>query len=158
MIAVDGTTGSLTRRLLARGRHTRAFGFIGEELVKRMLKARGYKVRRQHRHYAGDLRAVTPDGEIINVEVKTARAGVEGNYQFCLYRRLDQRVCTDARHSDVIVLLCVTTAGQIVPFVVPAAQTDNLKQITITSNPVTYRGWLARYRQQVESISLEVAR
>jgi hypothetical protein len=118
----------------------RTLGRLGEFTVWNALEASGYQVRRA-RMFQGDLRVIAPDGEIFNVEVKTARPGADGKWRACLYKR----GCTDHKHADIVVLLAVCGV-QAVPFVIPVKDLPG-RSCVITSSPQRYAGRLAAYRQ-----------
>jgi hypothetical protein len=118
----------------------RTLGKLGEFTVWRALEAAGYQVKRA-RMFQGDLRAISPDGEIFHVEVKTARRGGDGKWRACLYKRGH----ADHKHADVVVLLAVCGV-QAVPFVIPASRLPG-RQCVITSDPQRYAGRLAVYRR-----------
>lgn len=118
----------------------RTLGRLGEFTVWNALERAGYRVRRA-RMFQGDLRAISPEGEVYNVEVKTARRGGDGKWRACLYKQGH----ADHKHSDVVVLLAVCGV-QAVPFVIPAAKLPG-RQCVITSDPQRYAGRLAEFRQ-----------
>lgn len=115
-------------------------GRLGEFTVWNALECAGYTVRRA-RMFQGDLRCVSPDGEIYYVEVKTARRGRDGKWRARLYKR----GCTDHRHADLVVLLAVVGV-RAVPFVIPVRDLPG-RQCVITSDPERYAGRLAAFRQ-----------
>jgi len=123
----------------------RTLGKLGEFTVWAALERSGYQVRRA-RMYQGDLHAISPEGEIFMVEVKTARRGGDGKWRACLYKR----GCTDHKHADIVVLLAVCGV-QAVPFVIPAASLPG-RQCVITSDPQRYAGKLSVYRQEAALI------
>ena len=118
----------------------RTLGRLGEFTVWNALERAGYHVRRA-RMFQGDLHAISPDGEIFHVEVKTARRGGDGKWRACLQKR----GCCDHKHADLVVLLAVCGV-QAVPFVIPAAKLPG-RQCVITSDPQRYAGRLAVFRQ-----------
>lgn len=119
----------------------RTLGKLGEFTVWAALECAGYQVRRAHM-YQGDLRAISPDGVIFNVEVKTARKGRDNKWRACLFKS----GCTDHRHADIVVLLAVCGV-QAVPFVIPANKLPG-RQCVITSDPQRYAGKLSVFRQE----------
>lgn len=130
--------------------HTNA-GAAGERLVGIALELKGYKVQpNKMGTHCGDLRAISPDGEILRVEVKTARPTAEG-YRFCLRRKGK----TDFRHADIVVLLCVEPSGQVVPFVMPSRALASKTSIGINKKVREYSGRWATFRQRLESIDLQ---
>lgn len=134
--------------------NAQAVGALGEILAARTLERRGYAVSFSARHQQmGDLRVITPTGEIKRVEVKTSRQGKDHYWQFCL--RKERK--TDINHSDLVLLLCVYISGLVIPFVVP---TRIFKQrgskFSIGYDARTYNGKLAIYRQCLSCLSLEI--
>ena len=131
--------------------HT-AVGVAGEILVARTLEGKGYSVRIDHEK--GGLTAISPDGEIVQIEVKTARQASDKCWHFTLYKHWQGRLCTDHHNADVVVLLCVMKSGDAIPFVVPVSDLGNRRSVTVTSYPRTYAGWLAAYRQTLRKLHL----
>jgi alkylation response protein AidB-like acyl-CoA dehydrogenase len=127
-------------------RSRRAVGALGERLAAALLEKAGYVVSfTQPGQQRGDLVAIQPGtGEMIFVEVKTARRGRDGKWRFTLRKR----GCTDHRHADVVILLAVLKSGRPVPFVVPVDTLRHKNHAVITSHPEAYNGRLAVYRQQ----------
>lgn len=123
----------------------KALGCAGEIWVSEQLARAGWQVSfTREREHRGDLRAVHPmTGEILKIEVKTARQGKDKKWRFTLVKQ----GCTDYRHADVLILLCALKSGHVVPFVIPVAEIPNRRQMCITSHPNSYAGDLARYRQ-----------
>lgn len=130
--------------------HT-ALGAFGEYLVARLLAEQGW--RQLEHHKRGDLTMANCDGEIIDVEVKTARRGVNGHWQFCLKKAGH----TDCSAADIIVLLAVLDCGKPVPFVIPQSDLTT-KMLSIPKSPTNYSGRYARYRQSIDSLQLEINR
>lgn len=129
-------------------KHT-AVGVAGEQWVALALKAAGYEVRITHERGLGDLRVVDGDGVVQYVEVKTARANVRGKWCFTLFKRKGQRVKTDHRRADVVVLVVVTRSGGCVPYVIPAGML-NQNSVQISGHPGEYVGKYAQYKQGEE--------
>lgn len=129
-----------------------SLGAYGEVWAARALEVAGYRVRIEHRH--GDLTVITDDGEIIYVEVKTARQGKDKKWRFTLYKYWQNRLCTDHRAADFVILLCVLKSGGTVPFVIPRDRLNEQRQAVITSYPLDYAGKLSVYRQSGHRIIL----
>lgn len=127
-------------------------GPLGELLALILLCERGYEVTPSHRSKAGDLKAVSPTGEIFRVEVKTARRCKDGKWRFTL----EKNGKTSIVNTDVVLLLAISKTGHATPFVIPTHQVLGKRQITISSNPRTYKGCYASFRQTTRSIRLEV--
>lgn len=131
--------------------HT-AIGAIGEQLVYHALTSAGNIVSAVHpREQRGDLRVITPHGEVLRVEVKTARRASDNKWHFTLRKKGK----TDHTHSDVVILLCVTLTGYCVPFVIPTKRLIHQQQACITSDPYRYTGKFASYRQRLTNLMLE---
>lgn len=133
-----------------------AIGMAGELLLARCLEQRGYSVNTDHRR--GDLKVILPSGEILGIEVKTARKNKDGDYHFTLYKHWQGRLCTDARHADIVALLCIMKTGDAVPFILPVTAAGDRKAVAICGYPMSYKGWLAPYRQTLRSLQLEFGR
>lgn len=127
-------------------------GWVGENLIARVLEDAGYCVTITHDLRKGDLRVVTPDGECLYVEVKTARRGKDGTYRFTLVKNGH----TDHRACDLCILLCVLKSGDAVPFVVPTGAIEGRKACAIASFPTTYQGALAKYRQSLRKMRINL--
>lgn len=129
-------------------------GFAGELLASRALQANGYHVRLSHER--GDLSVILPStGEVVAVEVKTARYGKDGTYRFTLYKHWQGRQCADHRNADIVILLCVSRTGHAIPFVVPVPIVGDRRVVAITSRfPTKYAGWLTPFRQTLGSLRL----
>ena len=149
-LLADPTLPGLIRKLA--NQNCRALGTLGEQLTFRILEKR-YHVSNTHpKERRGDLRVVTDDGLILRVEVKTARQSTDGKWRFTLYKAGH----TDHRDSDVIIALCVLPAGYVVPFVIPTTAVAQQRALVISSNPQTYAGKFARFRQHIRTINLEM--
>ena len=131
-------------------------GAAGELLIARTLEMRGYRVSTSHRQGRGDLSVINDHGEIFYLEIKTARRGKDGKYCFTLYKHWQGRVCSDHRHADIVILLCLLKTGYGVPFVVPVAELATVSKACITSYPTSYNGRFAQYRQKLNKLSIEV--
>lgn len=132
--------------------HT-AIGRFGEEWLSQRLQARGYIVSIIHAE--GDLKVITPDGEILYIEVKTSRANDRGKYCFTLYKQAKSgRIKADHRTADFVALLCIMPHGAIVPFIVNADELRTKRSASITSNPRTYAGKFSQFRQQPSKLSI----
>ncbi len=135
-------------------------GLYGEQIAAQLLEEAGYQVSfTQAAERRGDLHVIDPDtGEIIRVEVKTARRNGNGRWAFCLRRksRSGVGVRTDVAYSDVVILLAVLKSGRVVPFVIPSDELGTITTIKIPTHPQDYKGKYAVYRQSLHDLSLEV--
>lgn len=151
LLAVD--TQTLPGLQFALSDRTRnAVGALGERWAALTLQASGYVVRSlPHRSKRGDLEAISrATGEIIRIEIKTARKCKDGKWRFLLRKQSKQ----DHRHADVVILLAVTLSGDVVPFVLPVRIVADQRQAVITSHPARYAGKLAPFRQSARHIVL----
>lgn len=123
-----------------------AFGTLGEKWAALELERAGYSVGfAKINQKRGDLRVVNPiTGEIIRVEIKTARQGRCGRWQFNLVKNHH----TSIKHADVVILLAVLKSGRPVHFIIPVQQISNTKKITIPSHPESYAGRYAVFRRR----------
>lgn len=124
----------------------RGIGALGERLAAHLLEKAGYRVSyTRPGEKRGDLRVIDQTtGEIIRVEVKTARRGKDRKWRFTLRKRRH----TDHRRADVVILLAVLKSGRAIPFVVPVDVIRHRHAVAITSHPEDYSGKLAVYRQR----------
>lgn len=132
-------------------------GHLGELAAVLLLERAGYKVHIPETRTTGDLHAINPNtGELIRVEVKTARRGKDRKWRFTLLKidPNDGSPQTDHRYSDIVLLLAVTLSGALVPFVIPVQAVAARHQIAITSDPRTYGGRFAIYRQRATALTL----
>lgn len=142
----------LQRYLSEAGR--RGIGRIGEELVYEKLTAKGEAVAFTHpKQRQGDLIVFRESGEVVRIEVKTARRGKDRKWRFTL----EKTGCTSAQNADLLVLLAITTSGDFIPFVLPVSAIAGRRHIVITSQPERYGGQFAQFRQRRGDINLEVA-
>lgn len=129
-----------------------ALGALGEQLIAQYLQRAGYAVSTPHER--GDLSVVLPTGEILAIEVKTARKSKDGAYRFTLYKYWQGRVCADHSNTNFVILVCVQRSGYAVAFVVPTRDLQGKTAVGITSEPRKYHGWLAPYRQELKKLRL----
>lgn len=123
------------------------FGHYMEAIAGFMLLGLGLCVTRHNVGKGYDLTASNiHTGEIWHIEVKAARQGKDGRYKFDLYKKGKNRVKTDHRKSDIVLFLAVNPAGIVTPFIVPTKVISDITQLTIPTNPLTYGGKIASYR------------
>lgn len=126
-------------------------GAAGERIAHIALASAGYTVKAvRPGEKRGDLRVVTSDGEILRVEVKTARVSSDDRYHFCLRKGKH----TDQNHADILLLLCVEASGNMIPFALPVRALAVPKTATIPRKVRSYAGKLAKYRQRLETLNL----
>lgn len=124
----------------------RTLGIMGELATMREFGRAGYSAGKASRG-CGDVRLQDREtGEIIYVEVKTSRRGKDGYYRFCLYRCLADRVCTDYRHAQYVVLLAVVAGLTAISFIIPCVDLDQ-QSITFKDPDKTRK--LAAYRRDL---------
>jgi hypothetical protein len=135
---------SLKHQLCSQNRHTE-LGTLGEQLAAELF-SRDYQV--QHNlpgQHNGDLTLIHKrTGEILLVEVKTSQRGKDRRWNFQLWKRRK----TDHRHADYTLLIAVVGGGNVTFFLVPRHELNTVKKTCIPSNPDTYAGRLATYRQR----------
>lgn len=110
--------------------HKRAYlGMWGEEWLKGKLERCGYQVSNAHKgEFRGDLRVVDQvTGEVFRLEVKTARAGKDKRYRFCLRKKGH----TDIAHADYVALLCVSRWGTVTPYLAPVTAFGDVGGVSI---------------------------
>jgi Holliday junction resolvase-like predicted endonuclease len=120
-----------------------AVGIIGEMIAAEYLRRAGCRVQpTEQGSRRGDLRVITPAGELLYIEVKTARRGKDNKWRFTLIKTGH----TDHRATNAVLLLAVTRSAAVVPFIIPTPDIRDRRHIVITSNPRTYAGKFAAYR------------
>lgn len=112
-------------------------GIMGERLIVRWLLYLGWWAVLGG---VSDITALSPNGKVINIEVKTARKNKDGKWRFTLYKRNH----TNHRVSDYVILIAIGQSSSI--FVIPTNDIKDRTSIAITSNPKTYAGKFAAYR------------
>lgn len=112
-------------------------GQFGEDYVRATLRDAGYDVIVPRKGNGGDLLACG-----LRIEVKTAYQNRDGKYRFCLCKD-DDCGKTDHRKSDVIILLCCSSAGLITSFVLPVVVLENKSHISLTRK----RGGHSKYNE-----------
>lgn len=129
-----------------------AKGTTAEMAVAKHLRSLGWQVRRL-RYGGTDLLATNPlTGERLRVEVKfSSRSTYDGKYRATTYKA----GCTDHHKSDVIVFVCQNpyAGGQCTSFVIPCKAQGDKTSLCVTSNPVTYSGKLAVYKEAWPTVS-----
>lgn len=112
--------------MLIRNTGHNRLGLLGEKEIADLFTKAGYKVEKDD--FGSDLVVVNrPTGELLRVEVKTARKTTKG-FQFCL--RKSGHTTVDI--SDLIVLLCVNPSGRVRTYCMRPCECQSLK-ITVTS-------------------------
>jgi len=129
-------------------------GRAGEIYAKILLEAHGYLSDIDHERRRGDLRVVTPSGTIMRVEVKAARIGKDGSYQFCVNRKTKSgRVKTSCNDCDAVILLGITASGRVEIYVLPAKAAANYRIIKIRPKSSGKNHW-NQYRQHCGNVNL----
>ena len=125
-------------------------GSLGEQVVKEQLEANGAIVRYSAKgEHMGDLTVLNSStGELISIEVKTAKLSKDRKYRFTLRKDGSQ----DCSGVDYVVLLVVLKTGFAVPYVIPGERLEGKRQACITSHPDTYSGQYSSFKCSIESI------
>ena len=131
--------------LMSRGE----IGNAGESFAYAEFERAGYAVARTGRgDQRGDLRVLDTDtGEVWRVKMKAMRRDKYGHWQACLKRQTSARVKTDVSHSHYVLLLAFPKIGAPIPFLIPADALRGMKQIHFASDPRSYAGKWAKFRQ-----------
>lgn len=131
----DTTMGKLSRVQL---------GAYGEKFATRLLckLAHCHSAYVSHKRYAGDIKAITRNGTIARIEIKTATLASDKRYHFTLKKKGH----TDCVGTNYVILLCVVDTDCVVPFIIPTNEIKGLRAIAITRNVSAYAGKYARYR------------
>lgn len=127
-------------------------GKLGEMYVTYWLKYLGYEaIDTSNARYQGDVTITATQGaKTIHFEVKTARRGNSGSWQFCL--RKDRK--TSINHSDYVVLLAVDDYGKLFRYVVPVDYFGKAQKFTISSHPTSYSGKVSPFLVRGDEIDL----
>lgn len=126
-------------------------GYVGEAYAQHRLELAGYRVTPTlPNSKQGDLKVTNPEtGEIVLVEIKTARRGVKG-WQFCLSRPKGNYYKTDCTHADIVLLQLVGDSGLVVTYAIPSALLAGIKNTSFRRINPTKRnrwvGYLSDYR------------
>ncbi len=129
-----------------------AKGATAEKSVARFLRANGFTAKVLT--YGGtDIIATNKTtGEKIRLEVKFSSVNKDGKYRATTIKQ----GATDHRKSDYIVFVCQPkyTGGECTVFVIPSSVQGEKTFLCVTSNPETYSGYLAAYRNRWDYIGL----
>lgn len=136
-----------------------ALGRIGEMFVKVALEANGYLADILPERGAGDIRAVAPDGQVVRVEVKTARLSKCGYFQFILKKKYKNGTFkTDCSNCDVVICLCVFPSKRVEIYVIPYSEVRNLTIVKIPKNIDISKSIWRKYRQRLQTLTLNEVR
>ena len=122
-------------------------GDLGERLVCRLLSSQGFSVRRLKPGQGPDVIATDKSGAVVKIEVKAACKGRDNKWRATLVKEGH----TNHNKSDIVMLICLSSSGVTI-FVIPVRDIQNRRHIAITSDPATYRGMFAKYRQDKLSL------
>lgn len=140
--------------LMLRGRQT--LGMVGEQYARIMCEAHGYLADIDHNRSCGDLRVVCPSGQVLRVEVKAARIGKDGYFQFCVTRRTKKGyIKTSCTNCDALMMLGVTASGRIEIYIVPSQMCQNYSIIKFSPKLSANHKW-KQYRQFPGNLSFKV--
>lgn len=113
-------------------------GAFGEAIALDHIQADGNNARYARTRKSGDLHLIGNAGELIKLEIKTAKADITGKFQFCLSRKLEGRTCTDFTHADYVILQCVNKHGRVTQWlVIPVADIEPTQKSIKISNPAS---------------------
>jgi hypothetical protein len=125
--------------------HT-AFGAYGEQRAASLLWRLGLMVIPSK---GCDLIAVNRStGERWRIEVKTAKRSNDGKYRFTCIKRNH----THTNKSDIVICLAYD-GGEFGPFIIPVKDIIGKSSVCITSNPNTYNGKYAKYKNNWSLLS-----
>jgi hypothetical protein len=133
-----------------------SLGRIGEEYARIALEAHGYLVgtSRERRH--GDLWVSCPSGRHLCVEVKTARIGKDGTWQFCIKRKYNNgAIKTDCSKCDAVMLLAVRLSGNVEFFIIPSKAIQYTHIIKIGAFLKGSKSKYLIYRQQIGRLNFD---
>lgn len=128
-----------------------ALGVWGEKYATRRLRKLTTIARAivHYKRYAGDIQAITSNGDILRIEVKTATLAVDGKF----HATLKKEGHTDCIGAQFVILLCVVDTQLVIPFIIPTIALGNRRAIAITRNPMSYNGQWSKYRDKWEIIA-----
>ena len=113
-------------------------GAWGESVVISLFGS-SFIASKETRHFRADVKLISPyTGNIISIEVKTARKGKDGRYKFNLRKNKH----TDL-HGDFVILQAISNTGNITQYIIPSALLSGKRQAFVTDN---YNGQYAKYR------------
>lgn len=123
-------------------------GAYAESMAARYFSVRHGTWLHPDRH-GGDITIRTIDGELLRVEVKAASMGKDGKWRF----RTRCKGHCDHNKSDLL-LLMAKTGGFFTAFLMPVWVVKNVNCVSIGSHPKTYAGKYAKFRQDLDKLSL----
>ncbi len=133
-------------------------GPLGEVIVAHLLQHKGYRVRvANHQAHGYHLKVVRGDEAPLKIAIYTAQIAqnIRGRNIWKFHVRHSP---AEKTYFDVAILLCLLEPGKVVPFVVPSSEFESMSHIAITTDPWTYKGRFARYRQSLYQLNLEMQR
>lgn len=139
---------------ILRSPNAKARGTAGELLAVELLKQSGYFAGRTAKYSKSDV--VVFDHSVqrsYNLEVKVSLAGYQGTYKFCL-RKESAKGKTDYRKADYLMLICVSKSGSFTVFVMNTVNVGDVWYLSISGNPVEYRGKYRQYQQRSNRVVL----
>lgn len=114
-------------------------GYHAEALCKARFERAGYTVEAAR---GCDLRAVSPDGEVVRIECKGARRAIDGRWHYTL-RKAGH---TDINKSDVVFLVQFHPSGVIACYLVPVVFFKDARQTVVGASAHAYTGKLRPFR------------
>lgn len=123
------------------------WGWQQEQVAAAEARARGFQVAVPDEWQVSfDLTLFDDEGKVIQMEVKSARPKVRklGNGHNGVRLQFKHN---GAENEAQVYWLRAYWQGEVTHFFVPAeVMAEKSRTISITSNPATYKGWLAEYR------------
>lgn len=108
--------------------NAKSLGTLGETTVAKFANRLGFSAHKlREGDKLGDVAVSHPALGMRTIEVKTSMRGARGSFQFCLYRELKGRVCTDHTHADFVMLLCVEDDYSVVALMIPSRELSQKK-------------------------------
>lgn len=139
------TTLEWLTRQLPNVKHTKALGWIGEQMVMELLPKDRFIVYKPRKHQCGDLHLThRATGEFVKLEIKTSRVNKRHKFEFRL-RKDDQHGKTDVSHADLVLLMCIYESGLTWFYLIPVSDLGQQKTITIPARINDYQGRYAPY-------------
>lgn len=118
-------------------------GAWGELYVMGRLIEAGWSADFGQQGRDSDVVAISPQGIVHQIEVKSARKGKDNKWRATLIK--DGH--TNHNKADVVVFIC-QNSDELTFFVVPVEEIRDCRVMVISSNPRTYNGRWSAYRKE----------
>ena len=137
---------------------------LGEVIVAQVLEQKGYAVWianpvdhgyqfRVSREGKPQLRLAVRTAQMTQATPPRVRKAKHVNaWKFRIRRTSDEKL-----FFDLAILLCLLDPGKVIAFVVPRAEVQSIGTVVIYTDPWTYKGRFAKYRQSLYQIDLDRA-